>query len=74
LTLSSEQEEYLSAIFDYLDDEAGKLTEWEDGFIRDQLVRYNTYKSEMRLSPKQWAIIYKIGDKFGLDRPDGDAG
>lgn len=73
MPLTTEQEEYLNAIFDYLD-EPGKMTEWETAFMKSQKERYDQYGLDTRVSPKQWNVIHKVGKKLGLDRPDGDEG
>lgn len=44
-------------------DEPDPLTEWEQGFIISTEERYNLYKDETRISPKQWAVLDRIYDK-----------
>lgn len=44
-------------------DEEDPLSEWEQGFIISTEERYNLYKDETRISPKQWAVLNRIYDK-----------
>lgn len=55
--------------------EMGKLSDWERGFIKNQLDRHAQYGADTRVSPKQWAVINRVyekltGDQGELPPPD----
>ncbi len=53
-----------------------KASDWEKGFLTDQQDRMEKYGQDIRLSPKQWAILDRIANKIGHpprdDKPDDD--
>lgn len=40
------------------------LSEWERMFLNNLLTRFRVHSWALRVSPKQWAVITKIGDKI----------
>ena len=63
MTLSEDLEEKFRHAIHTLDDHKNLLSEWERTFLADQLKRYDEYGSNVRLSPKQWAIIDRMMEK-----------
>jgi len=65
MSLTDEQEEQIRFMLSELDsDEARKmLNTWEQGFISDQVKRYDQYGSQLNLSPKQWKKINDLYEK-----------
>lgn len=63
MPLTDEQEERLSDILNELSSYRGLLTDWEMSFLDDQVRRYDEHGSEIRLSPKQWAVLNRMYDK-----------
>ena len=63
--LSDDQEEKVRWMLSELDSDPARkiMNSWEQSFVSDQLKRYDTYGSEMSLSPKQWAILEKLHEK-----------
>lgn len=61
MPLTTEQEDRLNAIFEALD--GAKLNDWERGFLKDQVDRYNKYGAGLSLSPKQWSCLDKMVEK-----------
>lgn len=39
------------------------LTNWEQKFIEETLARFENYGQKTLISPKQWNIIERIGEK-----------
>jgi hypothetical protein len=42
------------------------LTEWERGFMNDQLLRYEQYKDRTRFSDKQMDVINRVYSKLPI--------
>lgn len=61
MAINEDQEETLQYIFDHMNKgTAGVMTDWERSFMEDQKTRYDEYGTDIRFSPKQWAIIERI--------------
>ena len=60
--MSLTEEQFEKLCFWLQEIEAGKkeLNDWELGFYEDQVKRVEQYKSDVRLSSKQWACLEKI--------------
>lgn len=63
MTLTEDQEEKFRHAIHTLDDHRELLSAWEISFLDDQLKRYDEWGSNVRLSPKQWAIIDRMMGK-----------
>lgn len=42
-------------------------TDWEKHFVQDQITRFERWGSDLRISPKQIAVLQKIANKEALD-------
>lgn len=69
MALSEKELEYFTNIKDEFEADAKPCNDWERGFFGDQLERFDEYGNDTRFSPKQWNIIYKIGDLYDIERP-----
>lgn len=63
MNLSLELEEKLRFTLDTLIEHRKDLSEWEQGFLDDQIKRFDEYGARINLSPKQWAVINRMYDK-----------
>lgn len=63
MALTDDQEQRLADILDTLMAARSKLSQWEQGFLDDQVKRYDQYKSAITLSPKQWGVLDRMLDK-----------
>lgn len=61
MALSDNEFEALKTMMEALEPEVGSgiLSEWQEGFIRDQISRFQQYERGMFLSDKQWEQIRK---------------
>lgn len=62
--LTEDQIKWLTDFFALCDTGHGKLSTWEQNFVRDQKERYEEHGNQMRLSPKQWNVLNKIDAKL----------
>ena len=47
------------------------VSDWERGFMSDQVERWEKFGSDIRFSPRQWDILRRVAAKLkyqGLDR------
>lgn len=63
MALTIEQEEKLVFMLDSIAEGRKELNSWEQGFFDDQVKRYEEFKSNMSLSPKQWVVVNKMYEK-----------
>lgn len=64
---------YLQAIFDAYGATPDECNDWEKGFMSDNQSRFEEFGTEMHLSEKQWAIIRKVGEIYGIHEPGSEA-
>lgn len=64
MNLSLELDEKLAFMLTTIGENRKDLNDWERQFFDDQVKRYDEYKANIRLSPKQWAILNKMYDKI----------
>lgn len=69
MSLTEAESEKLADMLGAIEAEMGALSDWERGFMKDQLNRHAQYGSGIRLSTKQWAMIRRVYEKV-----TGDAG
>lgn len=62
MAISKEQFERFDSMLSALEADMGALSDWEKGFIGDQIKRVREYRENVFLSPKQLAVIKKIYD------------
>ena len=60
MSLTEEQVEKLSFMLQEIVGNEKDLNDWEQGFFRDQVERYEKYGANIHLSAKQWKCIEKI--------------
>jgi len=66
MSLSEEQQNFLHDLFEAVEANPGKISDWEKGFLTDNKDRFDAHGAELRVSTKQWAIFVRVGDKLGL--------
>lgn len=66
MSLTEEQNDLMLSLTNAAQEEPEKLNDWEKGFWRDQADRYEQYGEGTRFSEKQWAIVLRIAEKYGL--------
>lgn len=69
MALSDDEVQWLEGLLDLTED-AG-LVGFEENFVADQRKRFKEYGAEMRLSPKQYNILFGIAEDCGYDLPPG---
>lgn len=62
MSLSENEKTMLNDLIERCHAQWDTLNDWEKGFMTDQEKRYEEHGSEIRLSPKQWAMLSKIED------------
>lgn len=60
MSLTTEEEDRLIHLLSSLEDNIKLLSDWERGFVIDNVKRYEEHKSNIRLSPKQWAVLERV--------------
>lgn len=70
MALSSNENEWLEDFFNQVEGDPS-LSDFERNFIGDQIDRYKQYGAEMRLSSKQWQVMFRTANKFKIAIPDG---
>lgn len=63
MSLTAEEHEKLADMLAAIEPEMKQLSDWEKGFIKDQLERHEKYGAGIRLSVKQWAAIRRVHEK-----------
>lgn len=66
MALTDDEGEYFERLLDACAANPDKLSAWETSFMEDQRKRWEEYGHGIRLSPKQWGILNRIGEKVGL--------
>ncbi len=64
MPLSEHEEDYVERFLTCAD--GHNLDEWSTNFVASIRESFETYGKDMRLSFKQWAVIYRIADKMGM--------
>lgn len=72
MTISTEQFERLDLMLSALKADMGALSDWERGFIGDQIKRVDEYRENVFMSPKQMAAIKKIYDAVVGDEAEDE--
>lgn len=70
MALNEAQIEWLSDNLPLVQENEEELSDWERSFMSDQFARFEQYGSDMSLSAKQWAVIFRVADKLGVEVPD----
>jgi hypothetical protein len=68
MSLSENESDYLQRVLDAYNEDRKKCSEWERGFMDDQVKRWEEHGSGIRMSPKQWTIIGRVADKLGVHK------
>jgi hypothetical protein len=61
--ITEEEQEKLEHIINHVSDYFNNISEWEQKFMTDIRNKYERYTLNLRLSPKQWAVLEKIDEK-----------
>lgn len=72
MSLSAEENERLTDMLSALSENLGPLSEWETGFVKDQIERHKKYGAGIFMSAKQWVVLKKIYDAVIGDEEEGD--
>lgn len=68
MSLTDNEQEYLQLVLDAYQEDRKKCSEWERGFMDDQVKRWEEHGADIRMSPKQWQIIGRVAEKLGVPR------
>lgn len=60
MSLTDDEENRLIHLLSSLEENLKLLSEWERGFVLDHVKRFEEHKSNIRLSPKQWAVLERV--------------
>tara|TARA_B100000700_G_scaffold331737_1_gene467774 strand:+ start:7384 stop:7584 length:201 start_codon:yes stop_codon:yes gene_type:complete len=63
MSITDDEDVKLQEILQDCNDNFEKLNGWEQGFISDNQQRYEEYGAGIRLSAKQWKILYACQEK-----------
>lgn len=63
MSLTDEEENRLVHLLSALEENSKLLSDWERSFVADQVKRFEEYKSNIRLSGKQWAVLQRVYDE-----------
>lgn len=63
MAITEEQNEQLTDMLSDIQGNMSLLNDWERGFIKDQIERFDKYGVSIFLSPKQWSTIRSIHEK-----------
>jgi len=69
MTISTNQGNYLESVITAFELDPGPLNDWEKGFMKNQSERFEQYGNDIFMSPKQWGVINKIADAYGIEKP-----
>ncbi len=67
MALNETEQDFLESLIAMTGGE--RLSQWESGFMQDQINRFEEYGSNMSLSIKQWGVLKRIANKIGLPIP-----
>ena len=65
--MNIEQKEYLESVVEAFKDDPGHASEWEQGFMADMAERFDKYGADTYVSAKQWKIITRVAEKYGIE-------
>ncbi len=66
MPLSERENEYLADVLAAAGEQMKDLTDWEQGFVKDQIKRHEQYGASTFMSKKQWAVIHRIAETVGV--------
>lgn len=72
MALSMDEDAQLTQLLGDLEPEMGGMSQWAQGFLKDQIERHRKYGTEIFMSPKQWAMIRKLHDEHVGSGPGPD--
>lgn len=76
MAITEEQNERLTEILQALEPEIKKLGQASANFVRDQIKRHGQYNEAIFVSPKQWAWLEDLYEKYAggtkLEAPKDD--
>lgn len=64
MAITEEQNERLTEILQALEPEIKKLGQASANFVRDQIKRHDQYREAIFVSPKQWAWLEDLYEKY----------
>ena len=67
--LNDAEHEWLEDFLTACDENSHRLSDWEKGFLADQVKRLEEYDRSMTLSYKQWGVLRRMAKKIGYDVP-----
>ena len=73
MALNADEEAWVQGLIDAFVADPRKVSEWERGFMDDQVKRFEEIAAEIRFSPKQWGILDRVAEKLNyVGRDFGD--
>ena len=64
--MNIEQKEFLENVIGAFKDDPEACNEWEQGFMNDMAERFDKYGERTYVSAKQWSIITRVADHYGV--------
>lgn len=71
MALSDRTVEWLEGFFTDYQSNRNRVSDWERGFMDDQVKRFEQYEAETRFSPKQWQVINRVAEKLDIPTLEG---
>lgn len=70
MSLTSEEMDFLQAVFEEFEQNPSLVNDWEHGFMQNNYERFEEFQEGTRLSPKQWSVIRDVAEKYGVGDAD----
>lgn len=64
MALNPDEAAWVEGLLEKYSEDNTKVSDWEMGFMKDQVERWEKYGAEMRISPKQWPIFDRVAEKL----------
>lgn len=71
MSMNNDQLEFLEFALPVIKDSLDSLSSWEQGFMSDQIARFEKYGADTHFSPKQWEVIERVWNKLDYTLPVG---
>ena len=66
MALSDRTVEWLEGFFTDYQSNRNRVSDWERGFMDDQVKRFEQYEAETRFSPRQWDVMRRVANKLNI--------
>lgn len=73
MALSRAKSEFIKMLIAEIESDPKPMSDFEKSFMSDQKERFGKYGSGTFFSPKQWAIIERVGvEKYSMGPPEDE--